>query len=346
MNWRDRLADALERTDHRRIRLATILAAVSGCDLKTIIEKVSADAVLAQIDGLEEEFGLQAVGMAAALAERGLLPLYGMPTRSRNLYVELKKANGKGNFEAEWDTIDRDQDMAIFDFAPGSVRTREKLRHRCIGFTGVLLDPDQHATNFDGPVDPISEWRKDDFHLRFCGQCGAWSRGTEHTVACHACDAPLADAGIRCITPAGYRTELIPTDESLASKVGQRMTLASLGKPDEQKTDANLSVNFAEQSEIFLVNPGFRDETDFTGFEVQEVVDNNAQRIWWWVDKPLLRLSGPWPVRSQPLTALPQAFLCRPSVLHATQGRRLWSSRSYHRAASQTPFRHPVDDPV
>jgi len=290
--WRDRLADALDRTEHRRTRLATILAAVSGCDVQRIMDKVSAETVLADIDGLADEFDQQAVGIAAALSERGLLPLYGMPTRSRDLYVELKKANGKGNFEAEWDTIDRDQDMAIFDFAPGSVRTREKLRHRCIGFTGVLLDPDQHATNFDGPVSPISDWKKDDFHLRFCGQCGAWSRGTEHTTSCHACDAPLGDTAIRCITPAAYRTELSPTDENLAAKVGQRLTLASLGRPDETKTDANLSVNFAEQSEIFLVNPGFRNDTDFTGFEVQEVVDTNAQRIWWWADKPLLKLSG------------------------------------------------------
>lgn len=289
-DWRDRLADALRRTDHRRVRLATILAAVSGCDLGMIKDAVSADTVLSAIDSLEEEFGLQAVGIAAALAERGFLPLYGMPTRSRDLYVELKKP--KGSREAEWDTIDRDQDMAIFDFAPGSVRTREKLRHRCIGFTGVLLDPDEHATDFNGPVDPISDWRKDEFHLRFCGQCGAWTRGTEHTVSCHACDAPLADTPIRCITPSAYRTELIPTDENLASKVGQRITLASLGKPDMQKTDANLSVNFAEQSEIFLVNPGFRNDTDFTGFEVQEVIDSNAQRIWWWTDKPLLKLSG------------------------------------------------------
>ncbi|MDA4629729.1 hypothetical protein NZA98_01130, partial [Escherichia coli] len=70
------------------------------------------------------------------------------------------------------------------------------------------------------------------------------------------------------------------------------MTLASLGKPDTQKTDANLSVNFADQSEIFLVNPGFRDDMDFTGFEVQEAIDNDAQRIWWWKDKPLLKLAG------------------------------------------------------
>jgi Lhr-like helicase len=290
-NWRDLLADALQQTDPRRVALATILAAVSKCDLKTIMDKVTADSVLAQIDALKDEFGLQSVGIAAALAERGLLPLYGMPTRSRNLYVELKKA--KREREAEWDTIDRDQDVAIFDFAPGSVRTREKLRHRCIGFTGVLLPPDEHATDFGGHMDPLSPWWKDDFHLRFCGQCGAWSRGTEHTIACVACDAPLEDTPIRCVTPTAYRTELRPTDENLTSKVGQRITLASLGKPDVQKTDANLRVNFAEQSEIFLVNPGFRDETDFSGFEVQETLDNDAQRIWWWPDsKPLLKLSG------------------------------------------------------
>lgn len=291
MDWRDRLADALERTEDRRTRLATILADASKCEVDEILEAVSVQTVLEDIEGLREEFSQQAVGIAAALAERGLVPLYGMPTRSRNLYVELKKA-GKGNFEAEWDTIDRDQDMAIFDFAPGSVRTREKLRHRCIGFTGVLLPPDQFATDLAGPIRPLSPWRKDDFHLRFCGKCGAWSRGTEQTAACPACDEPLTDTGIHCVTPAAYRTTLEPSTDSLMSKVGQRITLASLGKPDTQKTDANLSVKFAEQSEIFLVNPGFRDDADFTGFEVHEAIDNDAQRIWWWKDKPLLKLSG------------------------------------------------------
>jgi hypothetical protein len=52
-------------------------------------------------------------------------------------------------------------------------------------------------------------------------------------------------------------------------------------------------VNFAEQSEIFLVNPGYRDEEDFTGFQVQEASDHDAQRIWWWKNsKPLVKLAG------------------------------------------------------
>lgn len=290
-DWPRALADALAQTDQRRLLLAEILADVSGCELSKLASAVTAKTVLAAIEGLREEFSTQSVGIAAALAERGMVPLYGMPTRTRNLYVDLKKQ--KGGFEPEWDTIDRDQDMAIFDFAPGSVRTREKLRHRCVGFTGVLPDIHEHATDFNAPVGPFGQWWKDDFRLRFCGGCGAWSRGGNETDTCQSCGKPTTDLGIRCVTPAAYRTEFRPTDENLSSKVGQRMTLASMGKVERHKTDQNLQVNFAEQSEIFLVNPGFRDENEFTGFEIQEATDTNAKRIAWWTkSKPLLKLAG------------------------------------------------------
>ncbi|RVQ53561.1 DEAD/DEAH box helicase [Sinorhizobium meliloti] len=291
-NWKAKLADALAETDDYRTRLARILADVSKCDVTKILSAVTAEEALKAIDKLYDEFGQQNVGIASALAERGLLPLYGMPTRTRNLYVDLAKGKAKDDFDADWDTIDRDQDMAIFDFAPGSVRTREKLRHRCIGFTGVLPKPDEHATDFGAPIKPFANWWKDDFQLRFCGSCGAWCRGGNETAECPSCSATTTDPGIRCITPSGYRTEFRPTDENLASKVGQRMTLASIGKVDKEKTDANLQVNFAEQSEIFLVNPGQRDETEFTGFQLQEAIDQDAKRISWWTNtKPVVKLS-------------------------------------------------------
>ncbi len=288
--WRAKLATALAGTESRRRSLAMMLADVSHCDIGKIDTEVTVESVLQAIDGLEHEFGLQRIGIAVALAENGLLPLYGMPTRSRNLYVEVTKR--KGTNEAEWDTIDRDQDMAIFDFAPGSVRTREKLRHRCIGFTGAYRDPAEFGVDYGMPILPFSPWFKDDYHLRFCGECGSWNRGSEHSVGCETCGEILHEEGIRCITPTAYRTEFKPTDDNLRSKVGQRITLASLGKPDQTKKDANLRVNFAERATIYLVNPGFRDESGFTGFEVEDAADLNAQRIWWFKDRPVLKLAG------------------------------------------------------
>lgn len=288
-SWRARLAAALEKTEGHRLRVARILADVSKCKLSEITEKVYAANVLEEIDGLSDEFQFHTLGLASALAERGLIPLYGMPTRSRDLYVDL--IENPETHEAKWDTINRDQDMAIFDFAPGSVRTREKLRHRCIGFTGNLRQPNQFGTNFGEPMEPMNEWFKQDFHLRFCEACGAWDRGSASVLPCKSCGSPLPEEGIRCITPTAYRSELAPSDETLASKLGQRITLASLGKPTEERVAANIAVNFAERTEVFLVNPGISDEEAFAGFEIEEVTDTKAKRIKWFTARPRLQLA-------------------------------------------------------
>jgi Lhr-like helicase len=288
--WRDKLEAALNRTEARRKAMATILSEVSGCKQFEIEARVTAESLLGHIDDLKKDFGSQTVGIASALAEGGLVPLYGMPTRSRNLYVDLVKKS-HDEWEADWDTIDRDQDMAIFDFAPGNVRTREKLRHRCIGFTGLLKVPDQHKDDLNSPMEPFTHWWKDDFYLRFCNTCGSWAKDTEHTMSCE-CGAQTTDDPIRCITPAAYRTDFRPSGDAIASKVGQIITLASLGNPDAHVVDDNIRVNFAENSEIYLVNPGSREEDDFTGFTVQEVDDGAAKTIGWFKNAPKLKLKG------------------------------------------------------
>jgi DEAD/DEAH box helicase domain-containing protein len=287
--WPERLSDVLARTEARRKEMAAILSKASGCEPELIEERVSREAVLYQIERLRRDFGEQSIGIAAALAEGGFVPLYGMPTRSRNLYLEVRRTD---DGEAEWDTIDRDQDMAIFDFAPGSVRTREKLRHYCIGFTGVMRDPDERRDDFSQPIRGFGSWKKDDFHLRFCNACGAWSKGAETSSQCEKCGEPLTEPPIRCVTPAAFRTTFKPQDEALASKVGMRMTLASLGAPDKHVVTGNVRVNFAEHSEIYLVNPGQRSDEGFTGFKVSEVTDTEAANIWWFNPRKKLMLAG------------------------------------------------------
>lgn len=53
--------------------------------------------------------------------------MYGMPTRVRNLYLGLRKTKGvNGQTEYEWSTMDRDLDLAVFEYAPGSVLIKDK----------------------------------------------------------------------------------------------------------------------------------------------------------------------------------------------------------------------------
>jgi hypothetical protein len=72
------------------------------------------------------------IGLAERLAEGGILPMYGMPSRTRLLYHQLP-SRGK---EA---TVDRDLELAVTEFAPGAQKTKDKAVHTAIGFTAPLM---------------------------------------------------------------------------------------------------------------------------------------------------------------------------------------------------------------
>ncbi len=66
------------------------------------------------------------------LAEGGILPMFGMPTTIKSLYHGINK-----HFEPL--TIDRAQSMAIYEFAPGAQKTKDKAIHQVIGFTSDII---------------------------------------------------------------------------------------------------------------------------------------------------------------------------------------------------------------
>ena len=83
--------------------------------------------------------------------------MYGMPSRVRLLYHGFR-----GQREAL--SIDRDLDLAITEFAPGSQKTKDKRVYTAIGFTGPLLpDPAWHPAT-DNPF-PRRMW------MARCDQC-------------------------------------------------------------------------------------------------------------------------------------------------------------------------------
>lgn len=65
-------------------------------------------------------------------AEGGILPMFGMPTTVKNLYHGI-------NWKPEPLSIDRAQAMAIYEFAPGAQKTKDKAIHQVIGFTSDFI---------------------------------------------------------------------------------------------------------------------------------------------------------------------------------------------------------------
>jgi hypothetical protein len=105
-------------------------------------------------------------GLGLELAENGLLPMYGMPTRTRALYTKLNPRADSG-----WDETSRDLEVAIYEFAPGGVLLKDKKRHTPIGFTGrlgKLLPNESHIT-------PMSPPFSSEMWVIECELCRSWS---------------------------------------------------------------------------------------------------------------------------------------------------------------------------
>jgi|GEM_PF-326590 len=69
-------------------------------------------------------------GLALTLSEIGLLPAYGMPSSVRNFY--------HGRSGGQLMMMNRDLHLAIFDFAPGRKRTKDKAEYQVQGLTYPL----------------------------------------------------------------------------------------------------------------------------------------------------------------------------------------------------------------
>jgi hypothetical protein len=150
--------------------------------------------------------------LAQKLAEGGLLPMFGMPTSVRNLYHGVKREEN-ANYSAL--SIDRDQGLAIFEFAPGAQKTKDKAIHTCIGFTSDFI-PDnkggiQSLTNSGVPnQEPffLNRW------MALCKGCGynqTWSSRPELL----ACPIPGCEESrpekfkiFNIKSPKAYRTNL------------------------------------------------------------------------------------------------------------------------------------------
>jgi hypothetical protein len=212
-----------------------------GEDLPKIIQKV--------VDSKEfiEE------GLAERLAEAGILPMFGMPTRTRVLY------HGLGAKEY---TISRDLEYAITDFAPGSQKTKDKAVHTAIGFTAPLRNYGGDDEIFWTTVekDPLPP----PFWVAYCKRCNYLEVFTEETELerCKKCFEPRGEGkSFRCdrvVMPRAFRTDLSrgkdrKENEDLSS--GSRVSVAQSKEPGPTRIErGNYIGEFLADGLIWKIN--------------------------------------------------------------------------------------------
>lgn len=133
--------------------------------------------------------------LSQSLAEHGVLPMFGFPTRVRNLHHQKPHGPKLTN------VIDRDIDIAISEWAPGGEVVKDKALHTAVGL--VTYEP------ANGQWLPGKAPDGDRLTVGICAKCLSVNLGeSEH--ACPVCEATPGDNGdyrvLPSCQPLGFRT--------------------------------------------------------------------------------------------------------------------------------------------
>ncbi len=145
--------------------------------------------------------------LSQQLAEHGLLPMFGFPTRVRYLYHQ------RPNRAYPWPpggVIDRELSIAVSQFAPGAQLVKDKAVHTVIGVA------DWYPAG--GMAMPVEDPLGDAEPLEYCRRCLHIQPASPHNgdgdvpLSCPTCGDPEEFGIIDFRQPLGFRTDFQPKD--------------------------------------------------------------------------------------------------------------------------------------
>lgn len=293
-DWPGRLREALSEADEVRRTFARILGAGLHGREDALLAAANLETLSAELEARAEQGRVTAGNLASFLAETGLLPMYGMPTRVRDLYVGVEE-NDLG--EPDWDTIDREMDLAIYEFAPGRSLIRDKRKHVSIGFTSPLGRIQISAKNNARIIpEPTNQWWSETEWIATCETCGATNTADRLVLevrCCGDCNAELAPENFELHhLPAAFRTSFKPTPVDQQEEISRAIRRETSSEIDKIETaslpGANMAFATGSDAAIIRRNRGpVGEDGQPEGFLVVEasqkhvlVRDQPNARIW------------------------------------------------------------------
>ena len=183
----------------RTIAEALLVGGFSPVSLEDLESRIRRD-LIRGIDSCARNQELAGEGVAERLAEGAVLPMFGMPSRVRNLF------HGTRNRAALY--IERDLDLAVTEFAPGSQKTKDKRVYTSIGFTAPYILTGNNLAPAE--LNPIA-WRR---WMSRCERCHDTRVSEQRPTAIVCPECGTANSGnpgfkfFEIVVPLGFRTTL------------------------------------------------------------------------------------------------------------------------------------------
>lgn len=267
--WLPAIRRALAQSSMERDTFALACAAGDPAKLQAILAPLTVDGAIASVEAVLADAAMVGKGLAEAFAEQGLFPMYGMPTRTRDLATRpFMNKEGKIAFAS----MDRELDVAIQEFAPGKYLIQDKRRYFTAGFSGQLAAKPGKSNEFESRTQDLGELRL----LLKCRVCEAWGSLAEDDACCPGCGTSLAEAErFKCFVPRGFITSLVPkradddAEQSLSASSKSSLAEAVVidGVPE---TSTNASLQFNAQARCYRLNRGEYKDNAWSGFNADQ----------------------------------------------------------------------------
>lgn len=221
--------------DSLMVHVRPELVAVRDGLLKSVLE----GGLLAQVQEVADGSGHE--WLAQRLAENGVLPMFGFPSRVRYLYQS--KPSGREVTNA----VDRELDIAISEFAPGSETVKDKGVYTAVRLVHFERQG-KYWNQVDDPEGPVTT-------VGLCRKCLAADSsddGSFDPARCQSCGEPAGDQyqPVKVCEPLGFGTNFAePADYEgtfeLRPRAGvPRLTLPAGRSSLETANSASLAVRY------------------------------------------------------------------------------------------------------
>jgi ATP-dependent helicase YprA (DUF1998 family) len=186
---------------------AIAAALLTGVNVSTAeLEQNARQTLLARIDECLANPEITGDGVAERLAEGAVLPMYGMPSRIRYLFHGIRRGKPL--------TIERDLDLAVTEFAPGSQKTKDKRIYTSIGFTAPYLPG---GNRLRPAADDPMPWRRWMTRCERCHDTHTFDQPPNQDTCSQCGTGTGVTPGFRVFqisVPLGFRTNLGQGDDA------------------------------------------------------------------------------------------------------------------------------------
>ncbi|MBD2526716.1 DEAD/DEAH box helicase [Nostoc sp. FACHB-133] len=219
---------------------------------------------------VDDSTDFQHLALSQRLASRGILPMFGFPTRTRYLYHKYPKTEA-GEWPPKAGVVDRELDIAISQFAPGAQTVKDDMLLTAVG----IIDPVPSGNKTVFQPNPLGQGVR----VGVCRQCQALVENPSEERGCPYCSAPRDEKGYRTVDisePPGFNTWwAINAEYNGAFEFTPRALKTRLGTPSEEysfETRQNFDIKCIPQALVYRINDN--NGKDFEFFKVSN------QHVW------------------------------------------------------------------